>query len=139
MATQEEAQSTVNAEETLWVRTLGDEDGQQAGGAAHRQECQLGDLAGAVEGEQGNGACGHLDQTEDHLGQVDVHSKVRDVERQAIVDQDVDEPEAETFRTGQRTRVKNNLLYRKRLSKYCRDKPQNLLFQPHLYRCFNSS
>lgn len=84
---QEKAKSTESG------RTVGDEDGQQAGCAAHSQEGQLGDLAGAVEGEQGDGACGHLHQTKDHLGQIDVHSKVRNVERQAVVHEHVGKPE----------------------------------------------
>lgn len=81
--------------------TAGDEDGQQAGGAAHCQKDQLGELPGAVEGEEGDGACWHLDQTEDKLGQVDVHSKVGNVEGQAVIDEDVDEPggRAEKWRT----------------------------------------
>lgn len=77
------------------VHTAGDEDGQQAGRAAHGQESQLGDLAGAVEGEEGDGARGHLHQAEDHLGQIDVHPEVGDVERQAVVYEHVGEPEAD--------------------------------------------
>lgn len=77
------------------VHTAGDEDGQQAGCATHSQESQLGDLTGAVEGEQGDGACRHLHQTKDHLGQIDVHSKVRNVERQAVVHEHVGKPEAD--------------------------------------------
>lgn len=77
------------------VLTVWDEDGEQAGRAPHCQESQLWDLTGAVQGEQGDGACGHLDQTKDHLSQVDIHSKVRDVEGQAVVHEDVDKPEHE--------------------------------------------
>lgn len=78
---------------TCRLLTCGDEDGEQAGHAAHGQEGQLGDLARAVEREQGDGAGGHLHQAEDHLGQVDVHAEVGDVEREAVVDEDVGEPE----------------------------------------------
>ncbi len=79
--------------ERVCVHTAGDEDGQQAGRATHSQKSQLGDLAGAVEGEEGDGARGHLYQAKDHLGQIDVHSKVRNVESQTIIHEHVGEPE----------------------------------------------
>lgn len=86
---------TRSAESADCVPTVGDEDGQQAGWAPHGQESQLGELAGAVEGEQGDGARRHLHQAKDHLGQIDVHSEVWNVQRQAIVHKHVGEPEAE--------------------------------------------
>lgn len=54
----------------------------------------MGVLAGAVEGEKGDGSRRHLNQTKDHLGQIDVHPEVGNIERQAVVDKDVDEPAA---------------------------------------------
>lgn len=77
------------------VRTTGDKDGKKACRATHSQESQLGDLAGAVECEQGDGACRHLHQAKDHLGQVDVHSKVRNVERKPVVHQHIGKPETD--------------------------------------------
>lgn len=77
------------------VHTTGDKDGQKACCATHSQESELGDLAGAVESEQGDGASRHLHQAKDHLGQVDVHSKVRNVERQPVVHEDVGKPETD--------------------------------------------
>lgn len=77
------------------VRTTGDKDGKEACCATHSQESKLGDLARAVEREQGDGAGRHLHQPKDHLGQVDVHSKVRNVERQPVVHQHVGKPQVE--------------------------------------------
>lgn len=74
------------------VHTTGDEAGQQAGTTAHSQEGQLRDLAGAVECKQSDGACRHLYQAKNHLGQEDVHSKVWYVERQAIVNKHIGKP-----------------------------------------------
>lgn len=72
--------------------TIRNEDGQQAGQASHSEEGQLGYPPGAVQGKQGDGPGRHLHQAKDQLGQVDVHPKVRDVQRQAVVDQHVDKP-----------------------------------------------
>lgn len=84
------------------ARTAGDKDGQEARGAPHGQESQLGDLAGAVEREQGDGESGHLHQAEDQLGQVDVHPEIRDVEREPVVHKHVGEPESK----GKKERLK---------------------------------
>lgn len=77
------------------VHTLGDKDGEQTGHAAHSQESQLRDLTRAVEGEEGEGASRHLHQAKDQLGQIDVHFKVGDVQRQSVVHQHVGKPETD--------------------------------------------
>lgn len=80
---------------TAAAHTAGDKGGQEARGTPHDQESQLGDLAGAVDREQGDGESGHLHQAEDHLGQVYVHPEIRDVEREPVVHKHVGEPESE--------------------------------------------
>ncbi len=77
------------------IHTTGNEDGEQAGCATYSQKSQLGDLAGAIKSEQCDGACRHLHQTKDHLGQIDVHPKVRNVESQAVVHEHVGKPDTD--------------------------------------------
>lgn len=72
--------------------TAGDKDGEQTRRAPHSQEGQLGELAGAVEGKQCDGPSRHLHEPKDHLCQIDVHPKVRNVEGEAIVHQHVHKP-----------------------------------------------